>query len=227
MSNTKARTPCPAHPSTSSNSGPDESDSRAPGLPQQIPAVQELALAGLPVPDTLSYANAPLEGVLHSPQFQAPCVVKSVCGSKGRQVFLAPDTQMLHDVQGSLSQQTPLLFQDYLEHSHGRDLRVVVVDGEPVAAELRTSHNGALQSNLAKGGQATLCAGRYPAAEELAVQAARALGLIIAGVDLLFRPDDTFMVCEVNAVPGWRPDMTNVIPAITACLARSLDTATQ
>ncbi|GGT58369.1 hypothetical protein GCM10014713_60030 [Streptomyces purpureus] len=184
--------------------------------------LQALALAGLPVPDTLSYANAPLEGVLHSPHFEAPCVVKSVWGSKGREVFLASDKRMLHDVQGNLSQQVPLLFQDYVHHSHGRDLRVVVVDGKPVAAQIRTSRGDTLKSNLAKGGQATLCAGHYPRAEELAVRAAQALGLAVAGVDLLFGPDDTFVICEVNAVPGWRPEMTDVIPAITAQIARAL-----
>lgn len=185
--------------------------------------LQELALAGLPVPDTLSYANAPLEGVLHSPQFQAPCVVKSVCGSKGRQVFLAPDAQLLHEVQGNLAQEVPLLFQEYAAASHGRDLRVVVVEGEPVAAEVRTSHGGALKSNLAKGGRPTLCAGRYPQAEALAVRAAEALGLTVAGVDLLFGPDDdTFTICEVNAVPGWQPGMTAVVPAITAAVDRAL-----
>ncbi|MFC8917628.1 RimK family alpha-L-glutamate ligase [Streptomyces sp. NPDC057116] len=187
--------------------------------------LQELALAGLPVPDTLSYTNAPLEGVLHSPRFRAPCVVKAVRGSKGGQVFLAPDTRMLHDVRGSLALHVPLLFQEYVAGSHGRDLRVVVVDGEPVGAETRTARDGALTSNLATGGRATLCAGEYPEAEELAVRAARALGLAIAGVDLLFGPDDTFVVCEVNAVPGWRPGMTGVTSAVLALVDRSLAAA--
>ncbi|NJP82836.1 hypothetical protein HCK01_37150, partial [Streptomyces sp. AA8] len=71
---------------------------------------------------------------------------------------------------------------------------------------------------------ATLCAGRYPQAEQLAVRAARALGLDIAGVDLLFTSEDTFTICEVNAVPGWRPEMTAVTPAITARIAHALST---
>ncbi|MGN5377465.1 hypothetical protein ACQ4WX_06320 [Streptomyces lasalocidi] len=54
------------------------------------------------------------------------------------------------------------------------------------------------------------------------MRAARALGLDIAGVDLLFAADGTFTVCEVNAVPGWRPEMTAVAPAIVACVARRL-----
>ncbi|WKK23596.1 RimK family alpha-L-glutamate ligase [Streptomyces olivoreticuli] len=182
--------------------------------------LQELALAGLPVPDSLSYATAPLPGVVRSAAPDMPCVVKSVNGLGGNGVFLAQDTRMLHDVAGSLAQEVPYLFQEYVAPSHGRDLRVVVVDGEPVAAEVRTSRDGALASNLARGGRAELCHGRYPEAEALAVQAAKSVGLVIAGVDLLFGADDSYTVCEVNAVPAWRPAMTGVVPAIAACVAR-------
>ncbi|WP_251091750.1 RimK family alpha-L-glutamate ligase [Streptomyces sp. Caat 7-52] len=184
--------------------------------------LQELALAGLPVPDTLSYATAPLEGVVRSPHLDTPCVVKSVAGAKGGQVFLAPDPHLLREVAGSLTQDTPFLFQEHVAPSHGRTLRVVVVDGEPVDAVLHTSGNGTLAANIAKGGSATLCTGRYPGAEELAVRAAGVLGLDIAGVDLLFASPDTYSVCEVNAVPGWRPEMTAIIPAIKDCVARRL-----
>ncbi|MEI5101702.1 RimK family alpha-L-glutamate ligase [Streptomyces sp. PmtG] len=184
--------------------------------------LQELALAGLPVPDTLSYATAPLEGVVRSPGLDVPCVVKSVSGAKGGQVFLVSDPLLLREVAGSLAQETPFLFQEHVAPSHGRTLRVIVVDGEPVDAVLHRSHDGGLTANIAKGGSATLCTGRYPRAEELAVRAARALGLDIAGVDLLFASDDTYTICEVNSVPGWRPEMTSVIPAVTACVARRL-----
>ncbi|WP_367130156.1 MULTISPECIES: ATP-grasp domain-containing protein [Streptomyces] len=188
----------------------------------KILQLHELALAGLPVPDTLSYATAPLEGVVRSPHLDTPCVVKSVSGAKGGRVFLARDPGLLQEVAGSLTQDTPFLFQEHVSHSHGRTLRVVVIDGEPVDAVLHTSGNGALAANISQGGSATLCAGRYPEAEELAARAARALGLDIAGVDLLFASEGTYTVCEVNAVPGWRPEMTAVAPAITACVARRL-----
>lgn len=185
--------------------------------------LQELALAGLPVPDSLSYATAPLEGVVRTPGLDAPCVVKPVTGYQGKRVFLAPDARLLREMAGALAQDVPLLFQEHVASSHGRDLRVVVVDGEPVAAEVRTACDSGLASNLARGGSATVCPGRYPQAEALAVRAARTLGLAIAGVDLLFAAADTYTVCEVNAVPGWRPEMTAVVPAIAACVARRLD----
>ncbi|WP_063772660.1 RimK family alpha-L-glutamate ligase [Streptomyces sp. CT34] len=185
--------------------------------------LQELALAGLPVPDSLSYTTSPLDGVVRTPGLDAPCVVKSVNGYGGKQVFLAPDLALLCDVAGSLADQVPVVLQQYVAPSHGRDLRVVVVDGAPVAAELRTARGDALVSNLHRGGSATLCQGSYPEAEALAVRAAQSLGLTIAGVDLLFSATGEHTVCEVNAVPGWRPGMTAVIPAIIDCIDRHLD----
>ncbi|TSB19394.1 RimK family alpha-L-glutamate ligase [Streptomyces benahoarensis] len=184
--------------------------------------MQELSLAGLPVPDTLSYATAPLEGVVRNPYLEAPCVVKAVSGTKGRQVFLAPDQNLLSELAGSLTQEVPFLFQEHVASSHGRALRVVVVDGEPVGAVLHTSGHDALAANIGNGGSADLCSGRYPKAEELAVEAATVLALDIAGVDLLFAADGAYTLCEVNAVPGWRPAMTTVAPAITACVNRRL-----
>ncbi|MGW2278874.1 RimK family alpha-L-glutamate ligase [Streptomyces sp. NPDC001770] len=187
--------------------------------------MQELALAGLPVPDTLSYGTAPLEGVVRTTGLDTPCVVKSVTGHKGKQVFLAPDTHLLRGVAGALAQETPHLFQEYVSHSHGRDLRLIVVDGETVGAAVRTSRGGGLASNIGQGGSAAVCTGEYPEAEALAVRAAGAMGLAIAGVDLLFASEGTFTVCEVNAVPGWRPQMTAVLPAITACVGSRLTAA--
>ncbi|MEK2474175.1 MULTISPECIES: ATP-grasp domain-containing protein [Streptomyces] len=183
---------------------------------------QELVSAGLPVPDSLSYATAPFAGVVRSPQVETPCVVKSVNGRNGAHVFLAPDAEMLQSLSGSLAQDVPLILQEYVAPSHGRDLRVIVVDGEPVAAQIRSSRDGSLASNLARGASAELCPGRYPEGEALAVRAARALGLTVAGVDLLFTADGGHTLCEVNAVPGWRPRMTTVMPAILAAVEKLL-----
>ncbi|MFI1919673.1 RimK family alpha-L-glutamate ligase [Nocardia sp. NPDC020380] len=184
--------------------------------------LQELALAGLPVPDTLSYATAPLEGVVHAVGLDMPWVVKPVTGYQGRSVFLARDPRLLREMAPTLGANTSLALQQYVAPSHGRDLRVLVVDGEVVAAYVRTSRDGALASNIARGDVGSPCLGDYPQAESLAVLAVRALGLAIAGVDLLFASADCFVICEVNSVPGWRPAMTSVVPAILGCVSRRL-----
>ncbi|MFI6049595.1 RimK family alpha-L-glutamate ligase [Streptomyces violascens] len=188
--------------------------------------LQQLALAGLPVPDTWTYADAPLAEAIHAGAPQ-PCVVKAVQGHRGEQVFLAPHKAMLQGIQGSLSQDGPYLFQEYLEYSYGRDLRVIVVDGRAVAAEVRTAPDGEFRSNLALGGTARVCTGHYPQGEALAVQAAEALGLRVAGVDLLFTPGGGFTLCEVNANVGWQTWMPGVTPAIVAACRTRLGAAAQ
>ena len=183
--------------------------------------LQDLAAAGLPVPDTRTHLDAPL-GQLVALGVSEPCVVKSVRGHRGNQVFLASDAEMLCGVQGSLRSDFPYLLQDYVAFSHGRDLRVVVVDGEAVAVQSHQAADGRLTSNLAQGGDFTVCPGRYPQAEELAIRAAQVLGLGVAGVDLLFCPDGQFLICEVNANVSWKAHAVAVTPAILAACDRRL-----
>ncbi|MFI9209929.1 RimK family alpha-L-glutamate ligase [Streptomyces sp. NPDC053253] len=182
--------------------------------------LQQLAAAGIPVPDTRTHTDAPLEQVIDAGVPQ-PCVVKAVRGHRGRRVFLAADSKSLRGVAGSLDDRHPYLLQRYVAHSHGRDLRVIVVDGVAVAAAVRTAGDDRLVSNLAQGGTHTVCTGRYPDAEALAVEAAGVVGLGVAGVDLLFEADGSFAVCEVNCNPTWRPDMPGIAEAIAlACRSR-------
>ncbi|KDN82255.1 RimK family alpha-L-glutamate ligase [Kitasatospora cheerisanensis] len=182
--------------------------------------LQRLAEAGLPVPDTRTYTDTRPDLAVAA-GVPEPCVVKAVRGSGGRRVFLAPDAETVADIQGCLRPDVPFLFQRYVRHSHGRDLRVIVVDGRVVTAGVRTSANGRLKSNVAAGGTNVPCPGRYPAAEQLAVRAAKEIGLVVCGVDLLFEEDGTFTVCEVNANVSWGPAMPEVVPAlVAACAAR-------
>jgi len=59
------------------------------------------------------------------------------------------------------------------------------------------------RTNVAQGGRAEAVS--LTAEEErLTLAAARAVGTVVAGVDLLPRPGGGYYVLEVNAVPGWR-----------------------
>jgi RimK family alpha-L-glutamate ligase len=180
--------------------------------------LQKLASAGLPVADTHTYVDAPLEQVIDV-RVPDPCVVKATRGNQGSRVFMATK-EMLRDVHGNLLNDVPYLFQEYLSFSHGRDLRVVVVDGRPVGSLIRSNQTGGFKSNLAQGGTGEPCLGRFPGGEKLAVQVTQAVDAVLAGVDLLFEPDGTFTVCEVNPNPDTR-GLPQVIPAIIgACKAR-------
>lgn len=184
--------------------------------------LQRLAAAGLPVADTYSYIDAPLERVIDA-GIPEPSVAKATRGNQGSQVFMAT-REMLRDVHGNLRTEVPYLFQEYISFSHGRDLRVVVVDGRPVGAVIRSNATGSFKSNLAQGGAGEPCLGRFPAGEKLAVRVAEAVNAVVAGVDLLFRPDGSFTVCEVNANPDTQ-GIPDAIPAIIAAAKSRAETA--
>ncbi|MEU3317029.1 RimK family alpha-L-glutamate ligase [Streptomyces sp. NPDC006662] len=186
--------------------------------------VQRLASAGIAVPETCMSAGGSLDALIGAGLPQ-PCVVKAVRGHRGEQVFLARDTEALRAVHGGLAPDTACLFQEYVDSSHGRDLRVVVVDGRAAGAVVRTASGGEFRSNLALGASLTPCTGRYPQGEDLAVRAAAVMGLGVAGVDLLFAADGGFTVCEVNANAGWQPEMKGITAALAAACRTRLTAA--
>lgn len=125
-----------------------------------------------------------------------PLILKECFGSFGQQVYLFQDVEALRAKVLSL-QGTPLLFQSLVTESIGRDTRINVVGGRVVASILRRSTDGDFRSNLTLGG---LMEPYTPTAEEadLALEAARRLGLTFAGVDVLFGKDGPIL-CEVNS----------------------------
>jgi len=79
-------------------------------------------------------------------------------------------------------------------------LRAFVVDGEVVGAMKRQGKEGEFRSNLHRGGSGTLV--KLSRAEKAAaLLAAKALGLGIAGVDMLQSKRGP-LVLEVNSSPG-------------------------
>ncbi|MFE5736220.1 ATP-grasp domain-containing protein [Streptomyces celluloflavus] len=177
--------------------------------------LQRLAAAGIPVPDTISYAAVPLGDVVQSPLLPEPCIVKSVRGNCGRAVFLAPQLELLREMHGNIDHRLPLLFQQYISSSRGRTLRVLVVDGQLIQSIAFSASAGRLKSNASLGGNTSVCTGRYPEAEEIAIRAAKALGLVFGAVDFLF-DEDSFIICEVNANPGW---VANTEDALSSAIA--------
>ena len=92
------------------------------------------------------------------------------------------------------------LVQQFVKEAAGEDIRCLVVGGKVVASVKRTGAEGDFRSNLHQGGSASSV--RITKAErDMAVRAARAFGLGLAGVDLL-RSENGPKVLEVNSSPG-------------------------
>ncbi len=163
-----------------------------------------LKSAGLPMPRTiLAPKTFPAVGYPETAfvdeaarALGLPLVLKECFGSFGHQVYLFHDVEALREKVLSLAG-TPMLFQELIATSYGRDVRVNVVGDRVVASLLRTSKNGDFRSNLTLGGDMQ----PYRADPEqtaLAVSAVKALGLTFAGVDVLFGKDGP-LICEVNS----------------------------
>ncbi len=130
-----------------------------------------------------------------------PCVVKSTEGTHGSGVYLVRSEQQARQlVYQMLERGMRPLIQEYIEESHGQDIRAFVVGSEVVASMRRKAHGNEFRSNFHLGGSVSGIE-LTPRQKEIAVQASETLGLDIAGVDLL-ESERGPLVLEVNSSPG-------------------------
>ncbi|GGA09069.1 30S ribosomal protein S6--L-glutamate ligase [Dyella caseinilytica] len=130
-----------------------------------------------------------------------PHVIKLNEGSQGTGVVLAEKRSASQSVvEAFRGLYANFLVQEFIAEAKGCDLRCFVVGGRVVAAMQREAEPGEFRANLHRGGTA-VAAKLSPDEERIAVSAAQALGLGIAGVDLL-RSNRGPLILEVNASPG-------------------------
>jgi len=167
----------------------------------KLHALQVLARKGVAMPTT-AFARSPKDtGHVLGLVGGAPLVVKLLQGSQGRGVVLAETAQAAESVISAFRDlDADILVQEFVAEAKGADIRCFVIGGKVVAAMKRQAKIGDFRSNLHQGGEATPV--KITTAErDLAIRAVRALGLQVAGVDIL-RAHDGPKVIEVNASPG-------------------------
>ena len=167
----------------------------------KLHALQVLARKGVAMPTT-AFARSPKDtGHVLGLVGGAPLVVKLLQGSQGRGVVLAETAQAAESVISAFRDlDADILVQEFVAEAKGADIRCLVIGNKVVAAMKRQAKLGDFRSNLHQGGEA-LPVKITTAERDLAVRAVRALGLQVAGVDIL-RAHDGPKVIEVNASPG-------------------------
>ena len=131
----------------------------------------------------------------------APLILKLLEGAQGRGVVLAETQKAAESVINAMkSLNANLLVQEFIKEAGGKDLRCFVIGGKVVSAIERTATVGDFRSNLHQGGMAQSVRIR-PEERKLAVSATRALGLDVAGVDII-RSERGPLLLEVNSSPG-------------------------
>ncbi len=128
-------------------------------------------------------------------QLGYPLVVKTCYGSLGSGVFKIDDRQQLAKIANKLKCD-PHLYQEFVQSSFGRDIRVIVIGGKYVAAMKRVS-NGDFRSNLGLGGVGTAI-DPHKEVVDMCEKTARLLHLDFCGIDVLFGKDN-YLLCEVNS----------------------------
>lgn len=191
----------------------------------------ELAKHKLPMPETIIapkvYPSFTIENSGYYEKVLAklglPMIIKEGHGSFGMRVYLI-ETEVDFYAKTNELRGVDYVFQEFIESSRGRDIRVNIVGGEIVAAMYRHSETD-FRANITNGGVAEVIE-LTDAQKELAIQAADAVGAVFAGVDLLFGENEEPLVCEVNAAAHIRNiyNVTgiNVADAMIAYILREI-----
>lgn len=164
-------------------------------------AHQLLASAGINMPIT-GFASSPKDtnGVINAVG-TIPLVIKLLESSQGKGVILAETKKAAETVIGAFrGLNANFLVQEYIQESKGEDLRCLVIDGKVVGSIVRSNKGGDFRSNLHQGGvaESTTITRKE---RGIAVRATKAIGLSVAGVDIL-RSNRGPLVLEVNSSPG-------------------------
>ena len=163
--------------------------------------LQLLARNGIGLPVTgFAHSTKDVQGLINTVG-GAPLVVKLLEGTQGIGVVLAETQKAAESViEAFRGLQANILVQEYIQESGGADVRCFVVGGGVVAAMERKARPGEFRSNLHRGGTASEAL-LAPEERSTAIRAAKAMGLNVAGVDIL-RSNHGPVVMEVNSSPG-------------------------
>ncbi len=163
-----------------------------------------LRSAGLPTAEYFLCHREDVEHIRAKVMEWGKAVFKTVDGWGGMGMALVDSKDKLDMILPFLNQ-TDLRFfyiEKFIDYD-GSDYRIDLVDGEFIACYGRKAKDGDWRTNVTSGGSVILreC---EPQVIELAKRAAKAIGIEIAGVDIIYdRANDRYVVLEVNGIPAF------------------------
>ena len=167
----------------------------------KLRSLQILGRHDIGVPKTLFAREAKEVDKLIRKMGGAPLVIKLLEGTQGIGVVLAETNKAAKSViQAFYGLDANILIQEYIAEAGGADVRAFVVGGKVVGAMKRQGVEGEFRSNLHQGGSAQ----KVTLSKEerrMAIAAAKAMGLNVAGVDML-QSERGPLILEVNSSPG-------------------------
>ncbi len=163
--------------------------------------MQRLRGAGLRIPESFLVASKIKAGDVIE-RTPPPLILKLLSGTQGVGVMKVEKVSDVGPIIDTLVELKQLiLIQSYIPNP-GEDVRLLVVGDVVAGAMVRKASPLEWRSNIHLGGKGVL----YKPTEaegEMAVRAAKAAGVEIAGVDMIMSKDGPYLI-EVNASPGFK-----------------------
>jgi hypothetical protein len=131
-----------------------------------------------------------------------PCVVKTLTGEQGVGVFIVDSNEGMKSTLQTvwkLKQGTEVIVQEFLEADY--DMRIHILGGKFIAGMKRFKIKKDFRSNYSLGGKVGELKITQDV-EELAILAAKCVGAVWAGVDIMKTKDGKLYVLEINSSPG-------------------------
>jgi len=171
----------------------------------KLRSLQLLAKSGVGIPKTVVSRNTIDIDNLLEQLGGMPVIIKLARGTHGNGVVLAETKKAAKSVLQAFyltnDDGTNILLQEFIKESAGTDIRAFVVGSRVIASMKRQSLDDDFRSNLHKGGEG-VSVKLTENERKMAVKAAKAMGLNVAGVDLM-RSNRGPLILEVNASPGF------------------------
>jgi ribosomal protein S6--L-glutamate ligase len=168
----------------------------------KLRSLQILSKSGIDIPKT-AFAKYPEDiDNLIKRVGGPPLIIKLLEGTQGLGVVLAETKTAARSVlEAFYGLKANILVQEYIKESAGEDIRVFVIDDKIIGSIKRKNFiKDEFRANLHRGGFAEETA-LSEKEKQIALKAAKSLGLKIAGIDLL-RSKRGPLVIEVNPSPG-------------------------
>ncbi|MBI5254223.1 RimK family alpha-L-glutamate ligase [Candidatus Falkowbacteria bacterium] len=170
----------------------------------KLKTLQILSHKNIPIPKTYMVSQSQNIEDIIADIGPFPVIIKSMAGSHGSGVSIVESKRGLRSIIDMIVRSDaaePVMVQEYVKESKGKDVRVFIVGKRIVGAMERiASKRGEFRSNFHLGGRVRV-ATMSRKEKDVAFAAIDACGLDIAGVDLI-RTKTGPKVLEVNANPG-------------------------
>ncbi|MCE2613704.1 RimK family alpha-L-glutamate ligase [Flavobacteriaceae bacterium D16] len=167
----------------------------------KVRTLQIMSRRQIPIPETLFSVNPDNIEEQIKILGGTPVVIKLQEGTHGLGVILAETKKSAKSIIDTFyKMDTSILIQKFITEANGEDIRIFVVGGQVIASMKRTSPVEDFRSNVHRGA-GTASVKISDKEQHIALEAAKYLGLGVAGIDLI-RSRKGPLLLEVNASPG-------------------------